>query len=70
MLIITGPSIDPSSANYLRFSSISYNDIEDVYGLSNEIISAIFTTALLNAIGTNIPEQQIIDCAVVPRLEK
>ena len=58
--------------DYVRFSALSYSEIAAMYNIhssSNESISAMFSTALLNAIGTNLTGQQIMDCKNVSRLD-
>ena len=53
--------------NYIRFSTTPYNAIAAMYDIPTRIISAIFSTALLNAVGTDLEGQQIVDCRAVPR---
>ena len=60
--------MDANSLDYIRFSTQSYSTISREYHLSTDaLISAVFSTALLNAVGTDIPNQQIIECSNVTR---
>lgn len=58
------------SVNYIRFSTKSYSEIATSINLeasSNELISAMFSTALLNAVGTDLLGQQLVKCYTVAK---
>lgn len=56
--------------DYLRFSTTLYSEVAAMYGIppsSPEIVSAIYSTALLDAVGTDLEGQQIVKCESVAR---
>ena len=59
ILCFTGPNFE---MDYIRFSTQLYSEIAETYNTSAEVISATFSTALLNIFGTDMNGQQIIEC--------
>lgn len=72
-VIFTADPADPADpVNYIRFSTKSYSEIAtslniNLLASSNELISAMFSTAILNAVGTDLLGQQLVDCYTVAK---
>ena len=67
MIFIAPDLVELNSTEYIRFSSSSFLNIEEQLKLSSsDLVLGVFETSLLQAIGTDIQDQQIVRCGTVP----
>lgn len=67
-LFIAPKSLTEDATEYIRFSTASFERIQDKLNISSSNLTlAIFESALLEAIGTNLQGQQIVRCELVTR---
>ena len=77
-LIITDtPQTTPYTTNYIRFSTLPYEELYPILNLDSvDLVNAAFSKAVINSLNSDTMEasfdsdQLIVNCTVVPRYDQ